>query len=97
MSTTWVPADTFGMRLVLVRRHLGLTVEEAASRCGIPHATWTTWENGSTPRNMAKIAEKIEAALGVDRGYLMWGPGSAPPGQHTDAEVTPAHLPAIAA
>lgn len=74
MSETWVPASTFGSRLAEARRVCGLTVEDAAARCGIKHATWSMWEREeSSPRNMAEAVEKIEMALGVDRNYLMWG------------------------
>lgn len=76
MSTTWVPTLTFAHRLVMVRKQLGLTVEDAAVRCGIPHATWTTWERGTNPRNMATAVEKIEQGLGADRQWLMWGTGA---------------------
>lgn len=74
MSTTWVPASTFGSRLAEARRVARLSVEEAALACGLKHAAWSMWEReDSSPRNMAEVVEKIEAGLGVDRNYLMWG------------------------
>lgn len=74
MTTTWVPASTFGSRLAEARRVRGLTVEEAAELCAIKPATWSLWEReGSAPRNMGEVAEKVENGLGVDRSYLMWG------------------------
>jgi transcriptional regulator with XRE-family HTH domain len=77
----WVPTQTFGTRLLLVRRELGVTVKEAATKCGIHYATWSTWENGSKPSDMVRVVDDISTGLGVDRQWLMWGqPGSAPQG-----------------
>lgn len=70
----WVPSDTFGARLMLLRADLGnITVEAASKRCGLATATWATWERGANPRNMAVIVEQIHVATGVDRAWLMWG------------------------
>lgn len=80
-ATSWVPADTFGTRLLLTRRELGLTTEEAAGRCNIPVPTWNTWENGVTPRKLNVVVQKIHKGLGVDRDYLMWGSTTA---RHSD-------------
>jgi len=72
-GSNWTPDDTFGSRLLLVRRALQLTTEEAAAACGLVSPTWNTWENGSTPRKLNDVVEKISQALGVDRDWLMWG------------------------
>jgi len=72
-ATGWIPQDTFKARLRLVREELGLTVREAAARCGFHYATWSTWERGTDPRHMVAVVEKISATLGVDRDWLMWG------------------------
>ncbi len=72
-QTTWVPRDTFGARLALLRRELGLTAEEAAARCGLNRATWQTWEHGASPRNMSTVVAKIALGTGVSREWLMWG------------------------
>lgn len=69
----WVPTEDFAARLLLARRHAGLTVRDAASAAGIHYATWSTWERGARPANMAAEVEKISNALGVDRNWLMWG------------------------
>lgn len=83
MSTQpqWVPTDTFGGRLILLRHQLGLTIDEAAERTGQKPATWSTWERGSMPRSMAAIVASISLATGVSREWLMWGgPLSGPEG-----------------
>lgn len=69
----WIPANTFASRLVLVRRELGLTVKDAATRCDLHYATWSTWENGRKPGDMAAVVSAISKGLGVDRTWLMWG------------------------
>lgn len=52
----WVPLDTFGARLALVRQHLGLNVLDAAKRCGINDQSWRNWEAGKSPRGMDRVA-----------------------------------------
>lgn len=75
----WVPTDSFGSRLVLTRRELGLSVKDAADMCGLHYATWSTWENGRKPANMAAVVRAISDGLGVSRDWLMWGgPPMAP-------------------
>lgn len=69
----WVPAEDFGLRLVMVRRHLGLTQRDAAEACDITQAAWNRWENGKLPRNMGEVVRTISSAFGVDRDWLMWG------------------------
>ena len=73
MAHTWVPTDTFGTRLLLARRELDLTVKEAAAMCGLHYATWSTWENGRKPADMAAVVKAVSDGLGVSRAWLMWG------------------------
>lgn len=69
----WVPTETFATRLLLIRRELKMTVKEAATICGIHYATWSTWENGARPSDLAGVITAISESLGVDRDWLMWG------------------------
>lgn len=77
MAATWIPrppTDTFAGRLRVLRLALGdISVEEASDRCGLPTATWRTWEKGAHPRRMADVVARIEDSTGVDRDWLMWG------------------------
>lgn len=75
MSTTtgWVPEDDFAARLLLARKHAGLTVRAAAFRCGLHYATWSTWERGAVPADKTAVVEQISRGLGVDRDWLAWG------------------------
>lgn len=68
-----MPTDTFGNRLVLIRREKHLTVKEAAALCGVHYATWSTWENGTKPGDMAGVVSTISRCLRVRRDWLMWG------------------------
>ncbi len=77
---SWVPSDNFGTRLLLTRRELGLNMKEAAARCGIHYSTWSTWENGRKPANMASVVRAIAGGLGVSREWLMWGQAPTDPG-----------------
>jgi transcriptional regulator with XRE-family HTH domain len=74
----WVPADTFAVRLRMLRSHMGVTLEELAGRCRVSPTTWSTWERGSRPRDLADIVARIAAETGVDRDWLMWGGPLAP-------------------
>jgi transcriptional regulator with XRE-family HTH domain len=67
------PADTFSARLVLLRHDMGLTVDEISSRCGIPSATWSTWERGTKPRDKESVVLAISQGTGYSRDWLMWG------------------------
>lgn len=69
----WVPEDTFGNRLALLRNQLQLNLEEAASACGIPRATWASWENGRKPHNLTEKVELIHRGLRVNRMWLLLG------------------------
>lgn len=77
-TRAWIPSNTFATRLILVRRELGLNVKDAAAKSGLHYATWSTWENGRTPADMAAVVKAISEGLGVDREWLMWGQKEAP-------------------
>ena len=90
IAHAWVPTDTFGTRLLLARRELGLNVKKAAAKCGLHYATWSTWENGRTPADMAAVVKAVSNGLGVSREWLMWGraPESPRPGQPGEGSVS---------
>lgn len=69
----WVPDDSLGNRLVVLRNQLRLTIEEAAKACGIPPATWGTWEAGTKPRDLMGVVESVHEGLGVNRTWLLFG------------------------
>jgi transcriptional regulator with XRE-family HTH domain len=70
----WVPADTFGARLALVRQVCEWNVAEAAKACGVSHSSWRNWEHTSTsPRNLEEVARKIAAVTGCEWTWLMVG------------------------
>lgn len=69
----WRPQDSFGVRLLLVRRTLGLSQEEAAAKCGLDNGSWSNWENGAHPRQLPEVVHKIVRTFNVDRDWLIWG------------------------
>lgn len=93
----WIAdTDTFGSRLVAVRRRLGLDQIAAAEQFGVPHPTLSTWERDiSKPRHMAIIVERIAQVTGCDPVWLMWGQsalterGSLQLGRSTQVMWTP--------
>jgi len=50
-----------------------MTQDEVAQKCGVSRVTWTNWERGAMPRNMAAVVARIHNATGADRDWLMWG------------------------
>lgn len=75
ISDDWVPRDTFGARLALVRQTLGgWNVKRAADACGVDDQSWRNWEAGKgTPRDYEMVCRKIADATGCDYRWLMAG------------------------
>jgi transcriptional regulator with XRE-family HTH domain len=75
----WTMDDSeFGSRLALVRQRMRWNIKEAAKECGLPAASWGTWENGVMPRRYTEVCEKIAQRTGADYLWLM--AGSSRPG-----------------
>jgi len=68
-----IPSDTFANRLVLARRLEGLTIREAAARCELHYATWSTWEAGRRPADIIDVAGRVADCLDIDRQWLLFG------------------------
>lgn len=75
-QTGWTVDDsTFGARLALIRQKMDWNTKEAARECGIPAASWRTWErDGVSPRNIVDIAGQIAERTGCRYGWLLVGP-----------------------
>lgn len=91
--------DTFGLRLRIARHHAGdMSIEAAASRCGIVTSTWSAWEREqSSPRHRRAVAQLIATELDVDPDWLENGgplasPDPTDPGKRPD---TVASLPRV--
>lgn len=71
----FVPRDTFGVRLAILRADLGgWNVKRAADACGINDQSWRTWEAGTAkPRDLEGVCRSIADATGVDYVWLMVG------------------------
>ncbi len=64
---------TRGERFVLVRKHLGGTQHEVATRVGVSKNTWQRYEKGDVPTGATLLAL---AAEGIDTHWLLTGEGS---------------------
>lgn len=73
VEAPWVPADSFGGRLALIRQRLHLNVAEAADFCGVNRETWRSWEHGREPRGLDRKARQIADSFGVDYVWLLTG------------------------
>jgi transcriptional regulator with XRE-family HTH domain len=86
-SQGWTVDDsTFGARLALVRQRMQWNIKEAARECGIPAASWGTWEGGAMPRRYTEMCRLIADRTGCDFGWLLAGPGLK--GRSDDGELT---------
>lgn len=72
-SEPWIPRDTFGARLALVRQHMGWNTAQAAAACGLGDVNWRKWEHGRSPRNVHEVARQIADRTGCDYSWLMLG------------------------
>lgn len=71
----WVPEDSFGGRLALVRQAMRWNVKEAADACGLNDQSWRNWEDGRKCRDLVAVAEHIHDATGVNLAWLVMGDG----------------------
>ena len=69
----WVPSDSFGARLALVRQVMGWNVAEAAKECGVSDESWRKWEHGRSPRTIHALARTVAARTGCDYVWLLAG------------------------
>lgn len=54
-------------------------VKEAARECGVPAASWRSWEEGAQPRRVFEVLSLIAERTGADYMWLLMGdqrPGS---------------------
>jgi transcriptional regulator with XRE-family HTH domain len=72
-TSTWIPPDSFGDRLMRARKARKLTVERAAAAAGVSAATWSTWERGAHPRDLIDVVSRVSDGLDVSRDWLLWG------------------------
>jgi transcriptional regulator with XRE-family HTH domain len=68
------PADTFPVRLAIVRAVHGWNYDQAAKATGIGAETWRTWEKGKRHcTDVPGVAAKIAAATGLDPVWIVFG------------------------
>ena len=69
----WIPRDTFGARLALVRQTRGWNVKAAADACQVNPQSWTNWERGASCRTIEATAQRVAEVSGCDYVWLMAG------------------------
>lgn len=87
------PADTFPVRLAIVRAVHGWNYDQAAKATGIGAETWRTWEKGKRHcTDVPGVAAKIAAVTGLDAVWIVFGgplasvaEGGSPIGQSADS------------
>lgn len=71
--TEWVPTDSWGLRLAMVRQVMGWNTSRAAEECGLKEATWRGWEAGVSPQRMERRARAIADRTGCSYTWLLAG------------------------
>lgn len=85
----WIPVDTFGSRLALVRQQMSWNVKEAAEACGVSGQSWHNWENGGMPRNLIAVCTDIASVSGCNYQWLVLGSEKCQLLGQADLEVVP--------
>lgn len=79
LDNDWVPGDTWGARLALVRQVTGWNYEQAGAACDIEPETWRQWEKkGRSPRRIHDIARQIADASKCNYLWLVAGDVAVP-------------------
>lgn len=90
----WTVDDSsFGARLALIRQRMRWNIKEAARECGIPAASWGTWEDGAMPRRYTEMCRLIADRTGCDYGWLLDGPRMAGRSEGTSPNHRSSRLP----
>lgn len=71
--SNWVPEDSFGARLALIRQAMKWNVKEAAEACGLNDQSWRNWEDGRRCRDLIAVAERIAKATDIDIAWIVMG------------------------
>jgi transcriptional regulator with XRE-family HTH domain len=74
------PAWKLGDRLRLVRRELRLSQAEMAALIDVGAKSYGAWESGTNaPSDIVGLADRLERATGIDRGWWLGWDGDEPP------------------
>lgn len=74
-----MPADTFPIRLAIVRADMGWNYDQAQRETGINSETWRLWEKGKRHcTTLEDTCRVISAATGFSFEWLMVGGGLSP-------------------
>lgn len=73
VKADWVPRDTLGARVVVIRHSLGLSRRQLSQLTGITENALQGLEEGRSPHRLPDKIQAIHEATGVSREWLMWG------------------------
>lgn len=69
-----IPADTFRLRLAMVRTEMGWNYEQAQAATGIGAESWRTWEKGTRRcTDVIGVSKQIAEATPYDQSWLALG------------------------
>lgn len=73
-EANWIPEDTFGARLAVIRAKKRWNVLRAATECGLDSSSWTNWERDiNKPQDYEMVCKKVARAFGCDLNWLANG------------------------
>lgn len=82
------PHQGVGQRLLLARKHLGLTQQDAAERLGISRTALSQLESGISQPSFDTLRQ-AHSLFGLSYDYLLDGRNSAPPTEHLPVAYGP--------
>jgi transcriptional regulator with XRE-family HTH domain len=69
-----IPADSFRIRLAIVRTAMGWNYEDAAAATGIGAESWRTWEKGLRHcTDVIGVSRRISEVTPYDQAWLVFG------------------------
>jgi hypothetical protein len=69
-----IPADSFPVRLAIVRAEMGWNYDDAEAATGVGSESWRTWEKGIRRcSDVIGVSRKIADATGYDQTWLALG------------------------
>lgn len=68
-----VPADSFRIRLAIVRAEMGWNYDQAETATGISSENWRLWEKGRRCTDVIGVSRRIAAVTDYDQTWLALG------------------------
>ena len=68
-----IPADSFGIRLAIVRAEMGWNYDQAQAATGVSSESWRLWERGRHCTDVIGVSKKIAQVTDYDQTWLAFG------------------------